>query len=252
MKYIPLIVTLLLILVIVASVYAVYRKITRKIRSFTRQVYGTSNLQDTMAKMKSEYSSTPKSVSAITSLCLPKIMRDFPDFSYDEMKTRANNVLTSYLSSISAGNASLLSEGNSDLKQKLANHIADLKNNGQKEHFDRAKIHQTEISQYRKADGKCIITFQSSIEYLHYLLDKNGALQSGDKDFKFQSRYNVDLIYIQNRELVEQTTESGLGIKCPNCDAPITSLGAKVCEYCGSPIIEFNIKAWSFSNVTEI
>ena len=39
---------------------------------------------------------------------------------------------------------------------------------------------------------------------------------------------------------------------CPNCGAPLTSLGAKHCEYCGTPIIEYNIKAWTFSNIDEV
>ena len=39
---------------------------------------------------------------------------------------------------------------------------------------------------------------------------------------------------------------------CPNCGAPLSRLGAKVCEYCGTPVIEINIKEWSFSAVRKI
>ena len=30
-----------------------------------------------------------------------------------------------------------------------------------------------------------------------------------------------------------------LGIHCPNCGSPITSLGQKNCSYCGQLILEF-------------
>ena len=55
----------------------------------------------------------------------------------------------------------------------------------------------------------------------------------------------------QDREIVESKGRNAIGVNCPNCGAPITSLGAKKCEYCESPIIELNIKAWIFTNVQE-
>lgn len=252
MDYIPLIIVLVLILTVIISIYTVYRKIVRKVRSFTKEVYGTTSLRETKAKMKAEYETTPKSVSAMTSLCLPKITRDFPDFSYNEMKARERNLLVSYLNAITLNEPSVLTEGTQELKDKLNNRLAMLNARGQSEHFDNVKLHRTEISQYRKSAGRCIVTFQSSVEYRHYLTDGSSKVISGDKLAKFQSRYNVDLIYIQDRSLVESTTDETIGLKCPNCDAPYSSLNAKKCAYCGTPIIEFNIKAWDFNDITEL
>ena len=70
--------------------------------------------------------------------------------------------------------------------------------------------------------------------------------------YKYQTKYNVDLIYIQDRNRVEHERDNALGVNCPNCGAPLSSLGAKVCEYCGTPVIEINIHAWSFSNIDEV
>ena len=39
-------------------------------------------------------------------------------------------------------------------------------------------------------------------------------------------------VYIQNVDMVANGSE-GLGLNCPNCGAPIKSLGQKFCEYCG-------------------
>lgn len=50
---------------------------------------------------------------------------------------------------------------------------------------------------------------------------------------------------------MENDLDHGLGLNCPNCGAPISTLGHKHCEYCGSPVIEYNINVWTFSNVEE-
>lgn len=66
-----------------------------------------------------------------------------------------------------------------------------------------------------------------------------------------QSRYDVEMIYIQDRDLVENQADSGLAMNCPNCGAPLPKLGAKKCLYCDTPVEEFNIKIWHFSDVEE-
>ncbi len=90
MKYIPVIVILFLILVILLAIYVGVRKIQRKAREFSREVFGTDDLRKAAGEMRMEMASVPKSVSAMTSLLLPQIVRDFPDFEYNEMKERAD------------------------------------------------------------------------------------------------------------------------------------------------------------------
>ena len=75
---------------------------------------------------------------------------------------------------------------------------------------------------------------------------------SGRKQMKTQAKYNVQMNYIQDRDIVEDTREQALGLNCPNCGAPLSTLGAKICAYCDSPLVEFNIKIWSFSDVEEV
>lgn len=244
---IPLIITL----VVIGSIFTAYAVIKHKLQSITQELYGTSSLSEANARMKEEYASTPKSVSAMTSLYLPKIVRNFPDFIYSEMKSRSQNVLTQYLAAIHAENPSLMTEGTDELQDKVKTHIAMLNENGKHEHFENVRIHRTEISNYRKSSGRCVITFQTACEYLHYITDTSGNLVSGDKNLRHQSRYDIEMAYIQDREIVEQTTDNGIGLKCPFCDAPLTNLGSKHCEYCGSPVQELNIKVWNFINITE-
>ncbi len=251
MNYLPLIITLVLILACCLAVFCLIRYIRQKARNLSRALFGTENLAAGARELKEEYAATPKSVSGMTHLLLPKLAADFPEFQYDEMKGRAENVLTSYLKAVSAGNPSLLTEGSAELKEQLAQHIRELSGRGEREHFDQIRLHRTELNQYRKTDGRCIVTFQTALECYHYKENSSGLLD-GSRDYKYQTKFNTDLIYVQDRELAENASDGGLGVNCPNCGAPLSSLGAKVCEYCGSPVVEINIHAWAFGRVTEI
>lgn len=245
------IITLVLLLLVIGAVYYGVYKLKQKTRQFSRQVFGTDSLKDGFEQIEAEYATTPKSVSAVTSLYLPKITRDFPEFSYEEMKTKSQNVLTSFLLAVNDFNPGKLTEGNSELKNKLEHTIALLKNKEQREHFDNIKIHRTEISGYTKKSGRCIITMQTSVQYYHYITDHNGSVISGSKNILYQSKYETDLIYIQDRALVEGELGDAEGLNCPNCGAPITNLGSKFCEYCGTGVVTYNIHVWSFSDVRE-
>ncbi|MBD5500147.1 MAG: zinc-ribbon domain-containing transport protein [Lachnospiraceae bacterium] len=246
------IVVLILALAVMGGIaYGVVRA-KKAVRNFSRAAFGTDSLKEGFAKVEEEYSSTPKSVSAMTNLCLPKIKREFPEFQYDEMKVRAENVLTSYLMAVSAGNVSLLKEGSRELKDKLEMHISMLKGRGEKETFENIKLHRTEIADYKKRNGRCIIIFQISLQYKHVIRKEGGDIVSGSPNVLTQSRYNVELVYIQDRELVEDERDLSLGVNCPNCGAPVSSLGSKICEYCGTPIVELNIYAWTFHNVSSV
>ena len=41
-------------------------------------------------------------------------------------------------------------------------------------------------------------------------------------------------------------------LTCPNCGAPVTRLGSKFCEYCGSGLREISVRVWSINKITEI
>lgn len=245
------IVVLVLLLVLAGIVYYAYWNIRNKIRSFSRIAFGTDSIKEGFNKIEAEYAVTPKSVSAATNLYLPRIMRDFPDFHYDEMKKRAENVLVSYLRSIDSDNTSLLVEGTAELKNQLEMLLEMQRSRGQRERFEQIKIHQTEIYQYRYQKGRRSVVFQSAVEYYHYRT-QGGNLTAGSKNTKEQSKYNVECIYIQDRDFVENVDDAALGVNCPNCGAPLSGLGAKVCAYCGTPVMELNIRSWNFSEVKEV
>lgn len=245
------IVILVLALAVLGGGYAAYRRIRRKVRDFSRIAFGTNTLAEGIRKMDREMETTPKSVSANTRLYLPQILRDFPEFHYDEMKSRAENILTGFLMGIDGKDAGRIREGTTgELREKLALRIDALNNEGAEEHFRDIVIHRTEIRQYRRIKGRYSIIFQSAVQYRHYK-QKGGAVTAGSDSRTEQSRYNVEMIYIQDRDMIENHADSGLGLNCPNCGAPLPKPGAGKCLYCDTPIVEFNIRIWNFSDVEE-
>ncbi len=239
-------------LVIFVAVVVTVRKVKKKVQSFSNMAFGTDDIMKGLKQVELESSTSPKSVAAMTSLYLPKIKKDFPEFQYDEMKVRAENALTSYLLAINGMQASLLSEGGQELKDKLAMKISMLRDAGIRESYQEIKLHRTELADYKKRNGRCIITFQTALQYYYTKTDRNGKLLAGSSELYTQSKYNTSVIYIQDRNMVEKETDHSLGLNCPNCGAPITGLGSKVCAYCGTPIVELNIYAWTFSNIEEV
>lgn len=256
-----LIVGVVIVAIVGIAVGSIVNSIKKSARRATRQLTRSASTLGTAALLMKTLSEIdpkelnvepgPKSISGMTKLLLPQIGRDFPDFEYNEAKSRAETVLLTYLSAITQQDASILSEGTSELKKEVQTIINNLKALGHDENFDNIRIHQTELSQYRKTSGKCIITFQMSVEYYRYKVKGDGTVISGSKEQKVQTRYNVDMVYIQNREIVENTLADAKGINCPNCGAPLTMLGAKHCSYCGAAVLEYNLHAWNFCNVDE-
>lgn len=245
------IIVLVLILILVIIGYIAYRNISKKVRGYSKMIFGTESISKGLGQIQAEYAEIPKSVSSATGLYLPRIVRDFPEFHYDEMKERAENVLVSYLRGIDGQNAALLAEGTEELREKLSMHISMLKAQNIREHYEGIRVHRTEIHQYRKEKGRCSIIFQSAVEYKHYS-EQQGRIIAGRCDLKSQAKYNVRMIYVQDRNVIEDTRDAALGLNCPNCGAPLSGLGAKVCAYCDTPLVEFNIRIWNFSDVESV
>jgi len=256
--FVLLIITFIIFIVILVTVIkkitAVSRKarqVTNTVKNVSKAVYGTEDIAEGIKRQNFEASITPRTVSNMTGVYLPQIQKDFPEFHYDEMRERAKNVLTSYLYCINEGDPSKLSEGTQELKNALVMHLQLLNDRNYEEHYERMKIHKCELSKYVKKDGRCTVTFQASIQYYHYITEGD-RIKTGRKDQLTQSKYEIQLVYIQDRDLIKDAGEASLGLTCPNCAAPISNLGAKHCIYCGTPVVEFNIHSWNFASVKQL
>ena len=146
-----LIVTLVIIAALVIAIAVAVYKIKNGIRQISRNMFGTDSFVQGINNQKREMSETPRSLQAMTGLCLPRIQRDFPEFDYDDYKQKSETVLRSYMNSIEEKNPKLLyGECSTALKDSVKSIITDLSNRGYKQNYDDIVIHRTEISRYTK------------------------------------------------------------------------------------------------------
>lgn len=193
----------------------------------------------------------PKSLSAMTSIYLPEIEKDFPDFNYFEFKNVVHNTLYSAFLAIDTKDLKKLVQCSQRLQETIELEIENDSNSNIERHYQEIQIHETEISKYTKQNGRCIISLQSSVGYRNWT-EKDGELILGNREHKKQTRFNSELIYIQDQELVSEFSENLMGNNCPNCGGTISTLGEKVCQYCGSAIQEIHLKVWSLDNYDEV
>ena len=168
-----------------------------RIRRLSNSLFGTDSLIDGFKQQQSELSQTPKSVSSMTRIFLPQIQKDFPEFNYEEFKTKAENMLISSLMAISSSDMSYLDEASEDLRESVRLRIENNHQQCQTEHYSGIKIHQTEITNYKKQAGTCVITLQSAVEHMHYI-ERNGKIISGSTAYREQCNYMIDIVYIQD------------------------------------------------------
>lgn len=245
------IIPIIILLICLITLALFVGKIIKKVQTLSTALFNTDNLIEGIQKRNSEVQHTPKSISGMTRIYLPQISNDFPEFHFNEMRERAESLLKSYFYAINKNDESLITEGSRELRNQLSIHLSSNNSLSKLEHFENPKIHQTEIYKYSKAKGKVIITFQSSVQYIHYFTDSYNNVIEGDKDSLKQTLFNVSVFYIQDSNIVENSMEQGIGLNCPNCGAPIHSLGLKYCEYCGTEVIEVNRFVWVFGEVVE-
>ncbi len=220
--------------------------------------------------------SKPRSISDMTSVYAPAIARDFPDLNLQQLISSAENKLCSALNAISAesgesggyayasgedtvGTRDFSGEINAggnlfmgvtpDFAAQIKRQTDALSAEGKSEHFQKVKIHKTGINSYRKTAGTCEIILQTAIEYLHFI-NQNGRVVSGSSETIEQARYDLSLLYIQDETRLPSAITNAIGVNCPNCGAPVSGLGRKTCEYCGTVIQSIDMRIWRMNRFT--
>ena len=135
------------------------------------------------------------------------------------------------------------------LKSQLKEIIADYKSSKINVKYDDIKFNAFAIKKYNKKDGVATITVQTSLEY-YYRLEKGNKVIENYSDYKKQTRYTVEFIYVYDITQVKEYTRV-IGIHCPNCGAPLTKLGNKTCDYCHTGLEDLNLKNWCMSSYRE-
>lgn len=227
----------------------IYHSIKRKMEEISLAAFGSKSLAEGLRSQADILAETPKSVSGMTRIFQPQIQRDFPDFHLEQFKNKVENLLVAVLEAVTTERIDLQEEVSLELITQVENCIAANRAAGIREVYSDIKVHRTEISDYRKKEGTCTIIFQSAVEYYHYR-EKDGQLVDGNRERKEQTKYNTELLYIQDEKLAK--AGNAVGTTCPNCGAPITELGRMRCEYCGAAVTPINLKVWTFHQIYEV
>ena len=243
---------LITVLVIIGTVGAGALIVRSKVRSISREMFGTDSFIKGYKEQKKMVSESPLSVRSMTSIYLPQIHADFPEFDYELYKSKADAVLRSYFTAISSKDVLALAEECSDtLKNSVIGIIEDLERRNVTQVFAENVIHNIQIARYIKNGATVTILFNAAVGQYSYLEDPDGKVVFGSKEFKHQTIYDIALVYIQDAHKMGVGVDDGIGLNCPNCGAPIKNLGQKFCEHCGSGVIEANIRVWSFDEIKE-
>ena len=244
----------IIIAVIVCAVFAGAAVLRRKIRNSPELEvirYAAKAIQN--GDINDRISTTPKSLSNMEKIFLPQIQKDFPEFNWNEFKPLIRTSICNLLLAIDMRVA-----GNSKLREAVEQTLAGT----QIPHYKDVKVHDTVIKRYYKQEGTCYILCESAVEYYTYV-EENDKVVSGYKDRKRQEVYETELVYVQDIERAAagpggtaakmtaagHASATGIGVTCPNCGAPITSLGAKRCEYCGTAIEPLNLRVWKINAI---
>ena len=130
-----------------------------KVRRLSESLLGTPDVTEGINRIRENVSTTPKSVSGMTRLMEPQIKRDFPEFVWEQFKRMSERVLVSALCAITTEDIYKLDrEASDEVRQQVLVRIDSNEAAGFTEHFDEIRVHQTEISNYVKRDGRCDIS----------------------------------------------------------------------------------------------
>lgn len=227
------IIILFLILILLLGIIGCIFYIKKQIEDFLEKYFGTRNLKIAINKSDIESQNTPRSVSSIESFAISNIKQDYPDLNINEIRAIVEKEITNFYRSIEEGNEKAFQEIEA-IHALVLSKIEDNKNKNIK--YDDLKFHRTVVNKYFKSGGIATLTFQSSFEYNY---KENGLTKR-----KVQERINTEMIYVYDVSKSNSLTIKALGLNCPNCGAPVTSLGDKKCEYCGTGIKDIVKKNW--------
>ena len=119
------------VIALVVFVSSKIRKVKREVKKISRMAFGTEDVVKGFQNAQLESQQTPKSLSGMDLILLPKIKKDFPEFNVDVAKNDVRQELKKYLKN----------------KQSV-------------------KIHNVVIRDYKKHKFESVIVMQASAEYI--------------------------------------------------------------------------------------
>lgn len=229
-----LIILLVLFLVVALLVFI----LANKFGNFLYQFFGTKDIKEAIEKSEIENENTPKSLASMESTYLRSIKEDFPDLNTNEIKSMAENGILDYFNAIENKDLEIVKNYNETIKNLIQVKINDINKKNIK--YSNIKFHKTVINRYEKSDSIATLITESSLEYYYKENDKINK--------KTQDRFRVELIYVIDATKLDKEQKL-LGLNCPNCGAPITTLKEKKCKYCDALVKDIVKRSWVINNI---
>ncbi len=178
------------------------------------------------ADLKAE--TTPRSLSSSEPLLLDRIRRDFPEYNPELIRQRVMQDARTFYESAQAGRC-LYTGGISDqLRERLPSFLPpDVAGNVQ--------VHKVALAAYDDRSEDRVLTFQAAAAFR----DPAGTTR----------QRRLILTY-----LAAWSTDTQTGVKrsnCPNCGAPIPTVGSKICQYCGTALKVWAGTGWLLTDLRE-
>ena len=226
------------VVIFICFVVFCYFFIKRKLQNLSNKYLGGYNIKEVIEEARIEDEEVPKSLSGMDSIYLDQIRRDFPDVNVNELKRMCEKEILNTYRAIE--NKDTRNINNEKIKSFVKSKIDDLGNENIK--YNDLTIHRTVIAKYEKNQGIATIYFATSFQYI--------VEKSDGSTKKVQDRVKCEYIYVIDSSKV-QSDINVLGISCPNCGSPITSLGEKSCSYCGSGVVDIVNKVWIINDLVQ-
>ena len=231
---------MIVFIVIVVLLIVFYIILRIKMKNFLLKYFGTADLKKAIEMSEVIDSNTPKSISSMERIYNDTIKKDFPDLNLNEIKRMGEKAILDYFRAIENKDFNIFNYNSDNVKSLIESKIDDLKQT--EVHFDSIKFHNTVLNRYENKDGIATLYLQTSLEYLY---KEGNSIKK-----KVQDRFKLEFIYIIDEEKVSKT-KKGLGLNCPNCGSPITSLGVKKCNYCDTIVTDIVKRTWYLNNIIQ-
>ena len=164
--------------------------------------------------------------SAVEKFVMPQLLNDFPEFNVAAAIDRVkSDAALFYRSAIE--NKVLFSDNSTTALLENLILPKDVKGN--------IIIHKAALSAYNKLGHDRILTYQASAEYMD------------TSDTRNQKRLILKYIAASDDDFSQNIHT----FTCPNCGAPVPTIGDKVCKYCGIALQTSTSLGWYLMDIRE-
>ena len=193
-------------------------KVVRRSRKWLHELVGAIQTAEQEAEVR------PKSLASMERLLLPDVRRDFPEYDARLMARRVEQDALCYYRSLQKKQVLFgETQGVYSFLQRMEEAVL---RNG--EEIAHPHVHKAVLCNYSGEGMQRFVTYQAACQY------QNRAGKT--------VQVRLELTYIAaGKADIEQNISV---YQCPNCGAPISSIGRKVCEYCGTELYPAAPLSW--------